>query len=103
MKENEKIADMNVDNSILIAPERPGLFKVAEETEFGLKERLFAVIVDEEEKYISPEDSFTIETENEETGGDNQKHPNEIWTVLTIVALFILFLEWEVYRRGITG
>ncbi|MBO0994693.1 vWA domain-containing protein [Bacillus sp. SD088] len=102
-EENETIADMNIDNSILIAPERPGLYKVAEETEFGLKERLFAVIVDEEEKYISPEDSFTIETENEETGGDNQKHPNEIWTVFATLALFILFLEWEVYRRGITG
>lgn len=102
-EKNEKIAEMNVNDSSFIVPELPGLYKVEEETEFGIKERLFAVIVDEEEKYISPEESFTIETENEETGGDKQKNPNEIWAVFAIVALLILFLEWEVYRRGITG
>ena len=100
---NEEIGELNINDSTLIAPNVPGLYKVREETEFGNKERLFAVIVDEEEKSISPEKSFTLEFDNEQTSGDSEKNPNEIWIGFAIAGLLFLFLEWEVYRRGITG
>ncbi|OZU90183.1 hypothetical protein CIL03_03300 [Virgibacillus indicus] len=102
-EKNEKISELNVNDSFLNAPKSPGLYKVQEETKFGKKERLFAVTVDEEEKNISTSKSFTIDIDNDQASGVKAENPNEIWKFFAIAALLFLLLEWEVYRRGITG
>ncbi|PAV29417.1 hypothetical protein CIL05_11155 [Virgibacillus profundi] len=102
-EDNEQISELNINESFMNAPKKPGLYRVQEETEYGMKERLFAVTVDDEEKYMSPSNDFTIENQSEQKDDVHEEKPNEIWIGFATLALLFLLLEWEVYRRGITG
>lgn len=102
-EDNEQVSELDTDESLFEAPSNPGLYRIKEETEFGPKERLFAVSIDEEEKYISPGKSFVMENQNKQTAEINEDNPNEIWIWFAVLALIFLLLEWEVYRRGITS
>lgn len=99
----EKISNLNTDEAFLVAPNQPGLYRLKEVTNFGAKERLFAVTLDDEEKYISPSKSFNLKVESKELREKEQQNPNEIWNWFAALALLLLIVEWEVYRRGLTS
>ncbi|WP_047985248.1 vWA domain-containing protein [Ornithinibacillus californiensis] len=99
----EKVLDINLDEPTFQAPSHPGLYKMITESDLGRRsEKLFAVSIDAQEKNIQPNTSFSIEGKHENSN-TNQEKPNEIWTIFAILALLVLFLEWEVYRRGISN
>lgn len=101
-EDGKKIMELNTDESAIKAPNSPGLYRLVDEVNGNRSEKLFAVTIDTEERYIQPSEDFTLEATNDETSESKEDKPNEIWPWLVLLALLILFLEWEVYRRGIT-
>ncbi|WP_010095639.1 vWA domain-containing protein [Ornithinibacillus scapharcae] len=101
-EDGKKIAELDLDKASIQAPSSPGLYRVVDEVNGNRTEKLLAVTLDTQEKYIQPEKDFTLEASNVNTRENNEDKPNEIWPWLVFLALLILFLEWEVYRRGIT-
>ncbi|HET7658273.1 MAG TPA: BatA and WFA domain-containing protein [Bacillales bacterium] len=86
------------------APSSPGLYRLVEETADGERIRPFAVMLDGRELTEQATDSFTLTTH----GPRNENVPSEIvsreyWRWAALVALILLFMEWEVYRRGTTS
>jgi len=83
-------------------PSQPGIYQLREETNTGSLQRHFAIQLDPEERTSKTADSFSIKREGEE-GMTNIPSKQEIWRIFAAIALLILFLEWEVYRRGVTS
>lgn len=102
-EENEQVSKLNLNEAYITAPSMPGLYKVLAKTNTGTKERLFAVTLHADEKTITPEKSFTLEAETEDSNETKQENPNEIWPWFVLSAFLLLLLEWEVYRRGISS
>jgi hypothetical protein len=103
-EKQEKVLDLNLDSPTFQVPTNPGLYKVITESDLGRRaEKLFAVSIDAQEKDIQPYTSFSIEGKVGNDNNTSQEKPNEIWSLFAILALVVLFLEWEVYRRGISN
>lgn len=93
----------NVNTKIpLQVPLQPGLYELHEKTETGLKSRYFSVEVADREKTAFSSESFSITVKDQQIES-NTAGSIEIWYWVAFFALFILFIEWEVYRRGISG
>ncbi|GGA61961.1 BatA domain-containing protein [Ornithinibacillus halotolerans] len=97
----DEILSLSLDEADFKAPSSPGLYRIISENNEVLSEKLFAVTIDPQEKYIQPKTSFTLEVEDSKNS--SQERPNEIWPWIALFALLILFIEWEVYRRGISN
>ncbi|GAA0320428.1 hypothetical protein GCM10008967_08720 [Bacillus carboniphilus] len=83
------------ESQILQAPNKPGLYSLYN----GENQYWFSVNTEEGENKIAPAQSFSIgETTNEEENMQTIGYPLANWLIL--IALFILVVEWEVYRRG---
>jgi hypothetical protein len=101
--ENGKnVKSLSLDDTVFSAPRFPGLYRIQDKRKEGITEKVFAVSIDQQEKFIHPSKSFTI-TSSQDSNSNNQENPNEIWPWLAFVALLLLLLEWEVYRRGISN
>lgn len=92
------IETFRADGSSFAAPASPGLYQAAA----GKRKAFFAVNLDEREKNIKTEPSFTMNTAEEGKKNARTLRPYEnLWFWLALCALAIMALEWEVYRRGI--
>ncbi|WP_084287946.1 vWA domain-containing protein [Paucisalibacillus globulus] len=98
-EQKEQVMALNLDESFFQAPSLPGLYSIIEESNGVKSEKLFAVSISTEEKYIHPKSSFSLDFTNDGSTATEEK-PNELWPWLVLLALLVLFLEWEVYRRG---
>ncbi|HET7581064.1 MAG TPA: BatA and WFA domain-containing protein [Bacillales bacterium] len=100
----QDISDLNLKNPMLKAPDQPGLYKLVEQTGNGLRTRYFAVMADTRELTVQAVESFSLvqENPNESVDGTNIVKKG-LWRWAAAFALLMLFVEWEVYRRGITG
>ncbi|WP_400247183.1 BatA domain-containing protein [Niallia sp. JL1B1071] len=78
------------------APKLPGVYQLTNDAEL----LYFSVNLDDREKTIASQKSFVL---NESQLKENQISKTEsdwLWYVLCLLALIILCLEWEVYRRA---
>ncbi|HET7521724.1 MAG TPA: BatA and WFA domain-containing protein [Bacillales bacterium] len=95
---------LDLRNPVLEAPDKPGLYRLAERTADGLRMRYFAVSLDEREQTAQSAESFTLTRgEDEHSAGQANLVKHEWWRLFAAMALFLLFTEWEVYRRGIAS
>ncbi|MCJ8006097.1 BatA and WFA domain-containing protein [Lederbergia wuyishanensis] len=91
------IESFNLLEESFTAPQKPGIYQtVANE-----KTMYFAVNLDDREKSIPYSPSFRINQPLKESDQNVVNHPYDgLWFWLVFVALIVLFIEWEVMRRG---
>ncbi|WP_062105274.1 vWA domain-containing protein [Bacillus niameyensis] len=98
-EEGKFVQSYNLNEESFIAPEHPGLYQLMRSAD----RKYFAVNLDEREKTILSEPSFSLnqETEDEDSLGNLTTRPYEqIWFWFVLLAILIMFIEWEVTRRG---
>lgn len=91
------IDSYELDQESFQAPVVPGLYQAI----VGDQSLYFAVQLEDEEKQIPANESFIIN--NVEHGAEQEQalRPNDqLWFWLTLFGLLLLFVEWEVTRRG---
>lgn len=93
---------VDIGLSEVTMPEKPGIYRLQEKTDSGSRYRYFAVQLDSEERTSETAASFALKGQGEEEK-KTQLSKQEIWRIFAAIALLILFIEWEVYRRGITS
>lgn len=84
-------------------PLTPGLYTLRETMDQTEESRTFTIMLEDTEKSIKTEESFTISAVS---SGDQEKETttrNNISYLFLILALVVLLVEWEVYRRGISN
>ncbi|HEX7063662.1 MAG TPA: hypothetical protein VF199_01215, partial [Bacillales bacterium] len=101
--EGRDVSALDLKQPVLKVPNKPGLYKLSEQTSNGLRTRYFAVMADESELSARSAKSFSlIPGDTKETNGTKMVQ-HELWRWAAALALLVLFVEWEVYRRGTTG
>ncbi|RBW67686.1 vWA domain-containing protein [Bacillus taeanensis] len=101
-RDGEKLMEINLSDRSLTLPKQPGLYELQEETKSGTLSRYFAVELSNNERTARVEPSFSLSINHEEnsSAGFSQQ---DIWHWFAVLALIVLFIEWEVYRYGIRG
>ncbi|SES01738.1 von Willebrand factor type A domain-containing protein [Gracilibacillus ureilyticus] len=100
--DGENVQEMDLGNPEVIMPRTPGIYQLHEKTAAGSLYRYFVVQLDNEERTGKAAESFSIDGEGAKNT-DVQLTKQEIWRIFAAIALLILFIEWEVYRRGISS
>ncbi|MBS4198782.1 VWA domain-containing protein [Bacillus sp. FJAT-49732] len=96
--ENGKyIESFNLLKESFSAPQKPGIYQ----TVVNGRTMFFAVNLDDREKSIPYSSSFRVNQPIKEDDGTVVNRVNDgLWFWLVLVALIVLFIEWEVMRRG---
>ncbi|QHE51766.1 BatA and WFA domain-containing protein [Pontibacillus sp. HMF3514] len=98
----DDISEIDMSKSVATVPTKPGIYQLHERTSNGSKYQYFVVQVPGEERNVETSASFRM-TEEGQQGGNVTVSKQEIWRWFAAIALLILFLEWEVYRRGLSS
>ncbi|WP_113927917.1 BatA and WFA domain-containing protein [Bacillus sp. P14.5] len=99
---NETLEKVQMNSESIQMPGTPGIYGLKETSDSQSRERYFAVLLSEKEQSIVPEESFAIGGSPNEEDDDGTKSVHPLWKWTALLALILLILEWEVYRRGIT-
>ena len=93
--ENEFIGEWKT-NDRFIAPSSPGVYQAID----GNKRKYFSVEIDEREKKPSTGSTFTLKSTKKTENKKSESTPKTLLKGFLILAIILLFIEWEVYRRG---
>ena len=77
------------------APMTPGVYQAVQ----GDVTKYFSVVLDDREKKPGGE-AFSLEPKEEKGEEERETIPQTLSSWLLVLAILILFIEWEVYRRG---
>lgn len=92
----KSLGDFNPDKENFKAPFAPGIYQASA----GDRINYFSVLLDDREKNPAYSDSFVVNKGS--IKGEKGVRENEaLWLLAGILALSVLLLEWEVYRRGL--
>ncbi|CEG26799.1 vWA domain-containing protein [Bacillus sp. B-jedd] len=92
----KSLGDFNPDKENFKAPFAPGIYQASA----GDRINYFSVLLDDREKTPAYSESFVINKGS--IKGEKGVRENEaLWLLAGILALSVLLLEWEVYRRGL--
>lgn len=81
------------------APYLPGTYQAVA----GEKINYFSVSIDEREKSPALEDSFFMNEQESQGSSETKSRNDQLWFWFALVALILIAIEWEVYRRGFRG
>ncbi len=96
-EDGQHLNTLDLANESFVAPIKPGVYEAVS----GEHSYYFSVLLDEREKSLqSAASSFTHNTSALQSGGTVERMDDQLWLWLACIALFLLMLEWEVYRRG---
>lgn len=84
-------------------PHTPGLYTLRETKDQTEVSRTFTIMLEDTEKSIQSEESFTISAESSVDQEKETTTSQNISYLFLILALVVLLVEWEVYRRGISN
>ena len=84
-------------------PLTPGLYTLRETMDQTEESRTFTIMLEDTEKSIKTEESFTISAVSSVDQEKETTTRNNISYLFLILALVVLLVEWEVYRRGISN
>ncbi|KGX90832.1 vWA domain-containing protein [Pontibacillus marinus] len=98
----DDVVDVDMNESVATVPTKPGIYQLHEKTSNGFKYQHLVVQVPGEERNVEASTSFRM-TEEGQQGGNVTVSKQEIWRWFAAIALLILFIEWEVYRRGLSS
>lgn len=96
---DENLYTLDLQKEIFKAPSLPGTYQAVA----GDKITYFSVLIDEREKHPTMEKSFIINEQNSLAKGETKSRNDQLWFWLALVALLLIAIEWEVYRRGFRG
>ncbi|MGD6831652.1 vWA domain-containing protein [Sutcliffiella halmapala] len=83
-------------------PIQPGLYTFKEVKNSTTKEKLLTVMLDDEEKTIVPEESFSLSS-SKAVKVDEGTSSKDVTYIFLILGLLVLLVEWEVYRRAVAN
>ncbi|MBA4536195.1 VWA domain-containing protein [Bacillus aquiflavi] len=92
----ENLFSFQMNKEAFIAPSKPGVYQVIA----GDHVNYFSVLLDDREKDIDVAQSFIFNEARKMDKEMEKRSYHFVWFWLAAIALFILFLEWEVYRHG---
>ncbi|MGM0851732.1 MAG: vWA domain-containing protein [Bacillota bacterium] len=78
------------------APEAPGVYQAIR----GGDTKYFSVVLDDREKQLSEGSSFSLKTPKGMKNEESKSIPQTLSVWFLMLAILLLFIEWEVYRRG---
>lgn len=78
------------------APGAPGVYQAIRDGDT----KYFSVVLDEREKQLSAGSSFSLEPTKGMKNEESKSIPQALTEWFLILAILLLFIEWEVYRRG---
>ncbi|WP_404442193.1 BatA and WFA domain-containing protein [Sutcliffiella horikoshii] len=84
-------------------PLTPGLYTLKETKDQKEESRIFTIMLEDAEKSIQTEESFTVSAVSSVDQGEETTTSNNISYLFLMLALVVLLVEWEVYRRGISN
>ncbi|MCG1021079.1 vWA domain-containing protein [Sutcliffiella horikoshii] len=84
-------------------PLKPGSYTLREIKDQTEARKSFYILLEDEEKSIQTEDSFTVSAVPSIDQGEETTTSKDISYLFLILALIVLLVEWEVYRRGISN
>ncbi|RHW36433.1 VWA domain-containing protein [Neobacillus notoginsengisoli] len=90
------LGDFNPAKENFKAPFTPGIYQASA----GNRIDYFSVILDDREKTPSHSESFVLNKGSIESQEKGIKENETFWLLSGILALAVLWIEWEVYRRG---
>jgi hypothetical protein len=96
---DENLYTLDLKKESFKAPYPPGTYQAVA----GDKINYFSVLVDEREKHPGIEDSFKMNEKKSMEKGETKSRNDSLWYWLALVALILITIEWEVYRRGYRG
>lgn len=93
----KNLYSVDLQNEGFRAPSKPGTYEAI----VGDQVFNFSVLLDEREKTILSAPSFKVNMESSELKEENRVSKQDtLWYWLACMALLLLMIEWEVYRRG---
>jgi hypothetical protein len=98
-RDDENLYTLDLKKESFKAPYSPGTYQAVA----GDKINYFSVLVDEREKHPGIEDSFKMNEKKSTEKGETKSRNDSLWYWLALVALILITIEWEVYRRGYRG
>lgn len=96
---DENLYSLDLNKETFKAPIIPGTYQAVS----GNQIYYFSVLLDEREKSAGTEESFTINAKSSEKSSMTQRPNESLWFWLALIALILIAIEWEVYRRGHRG
>ncbi|WP_044337557.1 vWA domain-containing protein [Rossellomorea aquimaris] len=93
--EGEFVKEWNGEG-VFKAPEAPGVYQAIQNGDTNY----FTVELDDREKQISAGSSFSLEPTKGMNNEESKSIPESLTEWFLILAILLLFIEWEVYRRG---
>lgn len=96
---DENLYSLDLNKETFKAPIIPGTYQAVS----GNQIYYFSVLLDEREKSAGTEESFTLNAKSSEKSSMTQRPNESFWFWLTLMALLLIAVEWEVYRRGNRG
>lgn len=96
---DENLYSLDLNEETFKAPIAPGTYQAVS----GNQIYYFSVLLDEREKSAGTEESFTLNAKSSEKNSMTQRPNESFWFWLSLIALILIAIEWEVYRRGYRG
>jgi len=93
---NQLLKTISLEKDGFQAPSYPGVYQLTSDRDI----LYFSVNLDDREKSIASEKSFTMNEDQIEDIEVSKSQNDWIWYVLCALVLLILCIEWEVYRRA---
>jgi hypothetical protein len=98
-RNDENLYSLNLQKESFKAPFLPGTYQAVADDQINY----FSVLMDEREKQVQVAPSFKMNERSMEEKSERQGRNDQLWFYLALVALLIVAIEWEVYRRGFRG
>jgi hypothetical protein len=83
-------------------PVQPGLYTFNEVKSSNTTEKLLTVMLDDEERSIVTEESFSLSS-SKAAKVDEGISKKDVTFIFLLLGLLVLLVEWEVYRRAVTN
>lgn len=94
--QDENLYSLDLTKESFKAPSMPGTYQAVSGNEIYY----FSVLLDEREKQANVEKAFKVNEIHSKEKGQIQRPNDKLWFWLVMIALGLIALEWEVYRRG---
>jgi hypothetical protein len=97
--EDENLYSLDLEKVSFKAPDLPGTYQAVADD----KITYFSVLIDEREKHPAIEAAFKMNELKSQEKGETKSRNDVMWFWFALIALFLITIEWEVYRRGFRG
>lgn len=100
--ETKEVKKINLQESFINPPSKPGVYQLHEKSNSNSMNRPFIVQLPIEEVAVDSAKSFSL-NKDQQSSLTKISSKQEIWRWFAAIVLLLLFIEWEVYRRGISS